>query len=256
MTLAGEKEDPPNRPYGNQGYVCAGIDGAAGTMMALVHRDNTGEGQQVDVSMQEALSINMETAMMTYDMNQRVATRTGSKGVIPISLPGIGIFDTQRRADLRVPRHARRRAVAGHARLDEPRGTRRGSQRRAEHHDGERAQSPIPHRSRAGAGQARGANTGPRPHAWSVLALLRQHEQVEAVRRGAAAAADDRHRLYAGRPGEESAARAPIVVSGRGARSSERKRPLRRSAVPAIGHAVVAPPPPAPAGRAQHRGVQ
>ena len=101
MTLAGEKEDPPNRPYGNQGYICAGIDGAAGTMMALVHRDNTrhgdqaGEGQQVDVSMQEALSINMETAMMTYDMNQRVATRTGARGIIPIDIPGIGIYDTR-----------------------------------------------------------------------------------------------------------------------------------------------------------------
>ena len=95
MNLAGEKEDPPNRPYGNQGYACAGIDGAAGTMMALVHRDNTGEGQQVDVSMQETLSINMETAMVTYDMNHRVATRTGSRGVIPIDIPGIGIYDTK-----------------------------------------------------------------------------------------------------------------------------------------------------------------
>ena len=94
MTLAGEKEDPPNRAYGNQGYVCAGIDGACGTMMALFHRDNTGEGQHVDVSMQEALSINQETAMMSYDMNQRVATRTGARGIIPIDLPGIGIFDT------------------------------------------------------------------------------------------------------------------------------------------------------------------
>src|SRR6185312_6176809 len=90
MTLAGDKEDPPNRPYGNQGYVCAGIDGAAGTMMALVHRDNTGEGQHVDVSMQEALSINQETAMMTWDMNKRIAARTGARGLIPIDLPGIG----------------------------------------------------------------------------------------------------------------------------------------------------------------------
>lgn len=101
MTLAGEKEDPPNRPYGNQGYICAGIDGAAGTMMALVHRDATrrgeqaGEGQHVDVSMQEALSINMETAMMTYDMTSRVATRTGAKGIIPIDIPGIGIYGAQ-----------------------------------------------------------------------------------------------------------------------------------------------------------------
>jgi len=92
MWLAGDREDPPNRPYGNQGYVCAGIDGAAGTLMALYHRDRTGEGQHVDVSMQEALLINQETAMMTYDMTGRIATRTGARGIIPIDLPGIGIF--------------------------------------------------------------------------------------------------------------------------------------------------------------------
>jgi len=93
MWLAGEKEDPPNRPYGNQGNICASIDGAAGTMMALYHRDLTGEGQHVDVSMQEALCINQETAMMTYDMTHRIASRTGARGLIPIDLPGIGIFD-------------------------------------------------------------------------------------------------------------------------------------------------------------------
>jgi crotonobetainyl-CoA:carnitine CoA-transferase CaiB-like acyl-CoA transferase len=92
MTLAGDKEDPPNRAYGNQAYICGSIDGAAGTMMALYHRDLTGEGQHVDVSLQEALSINQETAMLTFDMTGRIATRTGARGLIPIDLPGIGIF--------------------------------------------------------------------------------------------------------------------------------------------------------------------
>ena len=92
MTLAGDKEDPPNRAYGNQAYICGSIDGAAGTMMALYHRDLTGEGQHVDVSMQEALSINQETAMLAFDMTGRIATRTGARGLIPIDLPGIGIF--------------------------------------------------------------------------------------------------------------------------------------------------------------------
>jgi crotonobetainyl-CoA:carnitine CoA-transferase CaiB-like acyl-CoA transferase len=95
MTLAGDKEDPPNRAYGNQGYVCAGIDGAAGTMMALFHRDNTGEGQHVDVSMQEALSINQETAMVTWDMTKKIASRTGARGLIPIDIPGIGVYNAK-----------------------------------------------------------------------------------------------------------------------------------------------------------------
>ncbi len=93
MTLAGEKDDPPNLAPGSQGYVCASIDGAAGTLMALVHRDRTGEGQHVDVSMQEAGSINQETAMQGWDMNQTIRTRTGAKGVIPIDIPGIGVYD-------------------------------------------------------------------------------------------------------------------------------------------------------------------
>ena len=93
MTLAGEKEDPPNLAPGSQGYACASIDGAAGTLMALVHRDNAGEGQHVDVSMQEALSINQETAMQGWDMNQTIRMRTGAKGLIPIDIPGIGVYE-------------------------------------------------------------------------------------------------------------------------------------------------------------------
>ncbi len=92
MTLAGDPQDPPNRPYGNQGYTGAGIDGAAGTLMALYHRDNTGEGQHVDVSVQEVLSINQEVAMVTWDMNQRIVKRTGGRGIVPIEIPGIGTY--------------------------------------------------------------------------------------------------------------------------------------------------------------------
>jgi len=93
MTLAGDKDDPPNRPYGNQGYVGAGIQAAAGTLMAILHRDNTGAGQHVDVSMQEALSINQETAMQTYDMMKAIRTRTGARGALPIEIPGIGVYE-------------------------------------------------------------------------------------------------------------------------------------------------------------------
>ncbi len=93
MTLAGDKEDPPNMPYPSQGYIGAGIQAAAGTLMAVWHRDNTGEGQHVDVSMQEALSINQETAMQTYDMLKAIRTRTGARGLIPIDIPGIGVYE-------------------------------------------------------------------------------------------------------------------------------------------------------------------
>jgi benzylsuccinate CoA-transferase BbsE subunit len=93
MCLAGEPEDPPNVPPWRQGYVSASIMGTAGTLTALVHRDRTGAGQHVDVSMQETLSLAQETAMQTWDMLQALRTRTGSRGVLPIDIPGIGIYE-------------------------------------------------------------------------------------------------------------------------------------------------------------------
>ena len=94
MWLAGDPQDPPNLPFGNQGYVSASVHAASGTMMALYHRDVTGEGQHVDVSMQEALLIAQENAMQTYDMNKSVRNRAGARGNIPIVIPGIGPYET------------------------------------------------------------------------------------------------------------------------------------------------------------------
>ena len=93
MWLAGDAEDPPNLPFGNQGYFSASAQAAAGTTMALYHRDVTGEGQQVEVSMQEALLIAQETAMQTYDMTKSVRGRAGARGSLPISIPGFGPYE-------------------------------------------------------------------------------------------------------------------------------------------------------------------
>jgi len=93
MWLAGEQQDPPNVPPWKQGFVSASIVGAAGTLTALYHRDMTGEGQHVDVSMEEALSLTQETAMQTWDMLQALRVRNGSKGIIPIDVPGIGVYE-------------------------------------------------------------------------------------------------------------------------------------------------------------------
>ena len=93
MWLAGDPQDPPNLPYGQQGYLCASIQAAAGIMMALYHRDLTGEGQHVDVSMQEALLIAQETAMQSYDLNKTVRGRMGGRGGLPITVPGMGPYE-------------------------------------------------------------------------------------------------------------------------------------------------------------------
>ncbi len=93
MWLAGEPADPPNVPPWRQGYISASIIATAGTLTALLYRDTHNEGQHVDVSMQEALSITQETAMQTWDMLKILRNRNGSRGMIPIDIPGIGVYE-------------------------------------------------------------------------------------------------------------------------------------------------------------------
>jgi crotonobetainyl-CoA:carnitine CoA-transferase CaiB-like acyl-CoA transferase len=93
MWLAGDPQDPPNVPPWRQGYISASIHAAGGTLTALYHRDVTGEGQHVDVSMQESLSIAQETAMQTWDMIEALRTRNAHRGIIPIDVPGIGPYE-------------------------------------------------------------------------------------------------------------------------------------------------------------------
>jgi crotonobetainyl-CoA:carnitine CoA-transferase CaiB-like acyl-CoA transferase len=95
MWLAGDPQDPPNAPPWRQGYISASIVAAEGTVMAVYHRDVQGEGQHVDVSMQEALSIAQETAMQSWDMTEMLRNRTGAQTVLRIIIPGIGVYECQ-----------------------------------------------------------------------------------------------------------------------------------------------------------------
>ena len=124
MWLAGYMDDPPNLPYGNQGYLSASIQAAAGTLMALYHRDLTGEGQQVDVSMQEALSIAQETAMQTWDMNQAVRLREGASR-LGLIVPGIGPYQCKDGWVFCLHWHAGRRYLERTPGLDDRGGSRR-----------------------------------------------------------------------------------------------------------------------------------
>jgi len=92
MTLAGVSEGPPEQLPDIQGYHCASIDAAAGTMGALVYHQSTGVGQRVEVSMQEALSIAQETAMMQADI-----LGTNRERGVPMrgfTIPGTGLYET------------------------------------------------------------------------------------------------------------------------------------------------------------------
>jgi crotonobetainyl-CoA:carnitine CoA-transferase CaiB-like acyl-CoA transferase len=94
VTLAGSPQAPPYQIYGNQANLSASIHGAQGTLLAVLHAEATGQGQQVDVSAQEATAMAQETAMQFWDLQKKNRFRTGFSGGVPVTLPAMGVYPT------------------------------------------------------------------------------------------------------------------------------------------------------------------
>lgn len=63
MYVTGDYDRPPVRiSHHSQSYLNAGAEGAVGAMLALYHREETGEGQHVDVSVQAAIAVILQVA--------------------------------------------------------------------------------------------------------------------------------------------------------------------------------------------------
>ena len=77
MYRIGWPEDPPNSFGASPAYSQAGAHGAVGTLMALYRRDLTGEGQQVDISMQETVSIINYDGTPRWALEKRAIKRAG-----------------------------------------------------------------------------------------------------------------------------------------------------------------------------------
>lgn len=76
MYMTGEADEPPVRLGGGQADHLAGLYGAVGTLAALAHRTVSGEGQRIDVSVQEAVAATMVDAGVTYyQFNDRLNPR-------------------------------------------------------------------------------------------------------------------------------------------------------------------------------------
>ncbi|MBN1176079.1 MAG: CoA transferase [Dehalococcoidales bacterium] len=74
----GETDGPPVHISIPQACLHAGADAAVGAMMAYHHREINGEGQHVDVSMQQSAAWFQANAVPTWELNQRILKRSGA----------------------------------------------------------------------------------------------------------------------------------------------------------------------------------
>jgi crotonobetainyl-CoA:carnitine CoA-transferase CaiB-like acyl-CoA transferase len=66
---------PPVRGGGNQGYQTASLHATVATLVAVLHRDETGEGQLVDVSMHAAANVTTEAGSYSWLVSQETVQR-------------------------------------------------------------------------------------------------------------------------------------------------------------------------------------
>ena len=77
MYVTGWPHTPPTRLWGSQAYHTASNRAYIAILLALYHRDVTGEGQYIDVSMQEAVAATTEHVNTTYNYTGESAVRCG-----------------------------------------------------------------------------------------------------------------------------------------------------------------------------------
>jgi crotonobetainyl-CoA:carnitine CoA-transferase CaiB-like acyl-CoA transferase len=83
LYICGDPDRPPTRISFPQSYLHAGVDAAVGTVMGLYHRGVTGEGQSVEVSIQESMERVGYASRTTWDGRQKILHRPGSSLRIP-----------------------------------------------------------------------------------------------------------------------------------------------------------------------------
>ncbi|MBI2918751.1 MAG: CoA transferase [Chloroflexi bacterium] len=73
----GDGDKPPLRIAGDQSYLHAGLQAAAGCLVAHLHRQTTGRGQQVDVSLQEAMLHVVSWPIIWWSLSRVIRQRFG-----------------------------------------------------------------------------------------------------------------------------------------------------------------------------------
>jgi len=78
MLTTGDPDRPPVREGFDSIYFHAGAAAALGTVIAHRHREITGEGQQVDVSLQEVVASRTSTNLVIWEFDKRLLKRSGN----------------------------------------------------------------------------------------------------------------------------------------------------------------------------------
>lgn len=78
LYITGDPDRPPVRISSPQAYLHAGAQAAVGAMVAHYYRGTTGEGQHVDVSIQESMLPALSSARLFWDRQGILVRRAGS----------------------------------------------------------------------------------------------------------------------------------------------------------------------------------
>jgi crotonobetainyl-CoA:carnitine CoA-transferase CaiB-like acyl-CoA transferase len=77
MYLCGDPDHPPVRVSSPQAYLNAGAEAAVACLIALYHRERTGIGQHIDVSIQQSLIWTGFNAPAYWQLNRKILQREG-----------------------------------------------------------------------------------------------------------------------------------------------------------------------------------
>jgi crotonobetainyl-CoA:carnitine CoA-transferase CaiB-like acyl-CoA transferase len=78
MSVCGDPDKPPLKPFGPQAYSAASLLAANGIMLALWHRHVSNRVQHVDISIHESTAATLDHVLVRYFYEGTVASRTGS----------------------------------------------------------------------------------------------------------------------------------------------------------------------------------
>ena len=78
MSLVGEPDRPPLKLPGPMTHYWAGVHAFTGTMVALMYREFSGEGQHVDVSILETVASQTNSEYLRYAYKGESSTKTGN----------------------------------------------------------------------------------------------------------------------------------------------------------------------------------